>query len=242
VPTPSRFFYFVLKRIKSTASIESGFFMPITTLLTKLLRLKMSENQQIPPQFQHVKRYWDPVRKIHVAKILPGELYVTRQHELISTLLGSCVAVCMRDRVNKIGGMNHFKLPAPEKNKNAGADTNYGNFAMELLINEILRVGGVRKNLECHVFGGGNVVRGIRNNIGGQNLDFVLDFLQKEKISILSQDVGHGGAQNVYYHVLTGNAFATVSENSSMEEVRKMEKAYMEKVEKDLGGDGIVYF
>lgn len=182
------------------------------------------------------------MRKINVVKILPGELYVTSTHELISTLLGSCVAVCMRDRVNKVGGMNHFKLPLPEKSKNISGDTNYGIYAMELLINKILKAGGVRKNLECHVFGGGNVVPSIQKNIGGQNLMFVRDFLQKEKIGILSEDVGHGSAQNVFYHVLTGNTFAIVGENSSVAELKTLELAYMAKVEKDLGEGGIIYF
>ena len=115
--------------------------------------------------FGHVNRYWDRDREIITAKILPGEYYVTQENELITTVLGSCVSACIRDKESGIGGMNHFMLPEsnPGKLKQGseamvGIATRYGNYAMEHLINTILSNGGKRKNLEVKVFGGGKIL------------------------------------------------------------------------------------
>ena len=105
------------------------------------------------PGFNAINRYWDKVNNCFTAKILPGEFYVTTHHELITTVLGSCVSACIRDPIFGIGGMNHFMLPLEGDHsstawKNAGnsASTRYGNVAMELLINNILKHGAERDN------------------------------------------------------------------------------------------------
>lgn len=111
--------------------------------------------------FEGIQRYWDRERQMPAAKILPGEYYVSNQNELITTVLGSCVSACIRDPVAGIGGMNHFMLPNSErgnwngKHSIASNATRYGNFAMEHMINDILKHGGERGNLEVKVFGGG---------------------------------------------------------------------------------------
>jgi chemotaxis protein CheD len=136
--------------------------------------------------FEHVNRYWDRERDMVAAKILPGEYYVTHQNELITTVLGSCVSACIRDRESGIGGMNHFMLPQTNVGKfNKGSEaivgiaTRYGNYAMEHLINTILSNGGKRKNLEVKVFGGGKIIPAL-TDVGMKNIDFVLAYLDQE--------------------------------------------------------------
>ncbi len=206
------------------------------------MQSKQAVGAQVIPQFRHIKRYWDPSRHIYVAQICPGEVYVTKQHELISTLLGSCIAVCMRDAHSKVGGMNHFKLP---HGHNAKIDTNYGIHAMELLINEILKNGGQRAHLTCEVFGGGNVVSSLSSSIGDKNIAFVTSFLRQERIHISHQDTGKSGAQQVYYHPMSGNTFAIEKKDMSQEALKKAEALYLKKVNitmSDHSDADITYF
>ena len=115
------------------------------------------DNAALPaalPQFAHIRRAWDPRHQTVVAKILPGEYYVTLRDEMIFTVLGSCVSACVRERVLGIGGMNHFMLPLDRSGGTTGwtkddvtGVTRFGNVAMEYLINDILKLGGQRANL-----------------------------------------------------------------------------------------------
>lgn len=179
---------------------------------------------------------------IYIARIMPGEVYVTRNHELISTLLGSCIAVCMRDKVNKIGGMNHFMLPARANAQAAQENANYGLYAMELLINSIMKNGGQRQNLECRIFGGGNVLKGVNSNVGSKNIEFVTTFLRQERIPVISQDTGASCAQQVYYHPLSGDAFAVLQQQASEPQIKAAEKAYHDKINKQIAEPSITFF
>ncbi len=119
--------------------------------------------------------------RIHV---LQGASYVTdSQNVMLSTILGSCVAVCMRDPVAGVGGMNHFLLPEPKSLEVKTDSQIYGVHLMELLINGLLNLGARRHNLEAKVFGGATVVRGL-GDIGTRNIKFALDFLKTEKVKI----------------------------------------------------------
>lgn len=145
--------------------------------------------------FEHINRYWDQSRHAHVAKILPGEFYVTQHDELIATTLGSCVAACIWDKNTQVGGMNHFMLPLTAQQCHevtwgnvAGDATRYGNYAMEHLINSILAHGGSRKNLQAKVFGGGKILQQM-SNVGKSNAQFVVKYLETENIPIVSQDL-----------------------------------------------------
>jgi chemotaxis protein CheD len=162
--------------------------------------------------FEHVNRYWDRRQHIYVAKILPGEFYVTRQHELIATTLGSCVSACIWDERSGIGGMNHFMLPLTEQQShevtwgNVQSDaTRYGNYAMEHLINEILKNGGLRKNIRAKIFGGGKVIRQM-SDVGQRNVEFVLDYLTTENIPILAHDLGDNYPRKLLFDPLSGRA------------------------------------
>jgi len=163
--------------------------------------------------FSHINRYWDDRQQVFAAKILPGEFYVSLSGEMIVTTLGSCVAACIRDRKLGIGGMNHFMLPVQGENSSAqwgssavSAATRYGNWAMEYLINEILKNGGRRENLEVKLFGGGKVLNGIQSiDVGARNIQFVLNYLKDEGIPVAAADVGDIYPRKVLYFPDTGS-------------------------------------
>ena len=147
------------------------------------------------PQIEHIRRSWDAQQGATVAKILPGEYYVTRHDEVIFTVLGSCVSACVRERNLGIGGMNHFMLPLDRSKGTSawGSDilssaTRYGNVAMERLINDILKLGGQRENLEFKVIGGGKVLD-MALDVGANNAEFVRQYLRTEGFAITVEDL-----------------------------------------------------
>ncbi|MFJ7565985.1 chemoreceptor glutamine deamidase CheD [Herminiimonas sp. NPDC097707] len=151
--------------------------------------------------------YYDRTFDCDAAKILPGEYYYTGKDMLIVTVLGSCVSACIRDRVTGVGGMNHFMLP--DSGADAGspisASARYGTYAMEVLINDLLKAGAKRENLEAKVFGGGAVLRGfIAMNVGERNAQFVRDFLKVEGIRIIAEDLNDIHPRKVYYFPRSG--------------------------------------
>lgn len=140
------------------------------------------------------RRFLDRKSGHVIVKVFQGECYVTDQDEILSTILGSCIAACVRDPIVGVGGMNHFLLPQGQnggssaKQSDAGAAMRYGNFSMEKLINEIMKRGGDRRRLEAKVFGGGNVLRS-GMNIGHSNAAFIEEYLSAEGIPIAAKDL-----------------------------------------------------
>ena len=156
------------------------------------------------------RRYFDPVLKVQVVQVFQGDFFVsTRDGEMLATVLGSCVAACIRDPVAGVGGMNHFLLP------DKGGDTNpdlplsaslrYGSYAMEPLINGILAAGGRRERLEVKIFGGANVLAGLRG-IGHQNADFIERYLKAEGFKVMASDLRGTLPRKVQYFPSTGVA------------------------------------
>ncbi len=132
--------------------------------------------------------FYDAHFKNDAVKILPGEYFVDDEDILVMTTLGSCIAACLWDRNAHVGGMNHFMLPDGAGN---GLDSGrYGSYAMEVLINELMKRGATRSTLEAKVFGGGQVIAGMNTmNVGQRNTEFVLDYLKTERIPVVSKDV-----------------------------------------------------
>lgn len=162
------------------------------------------------PQFGHIRRTWDEALGVPVAKLLPGEYYVTCHNEAIFTVLGSCVSACVRDRKLGIGGMNHFMLPLDRSNgTTAWSDglvssaTRYGNVAMERLVNDIMNLGGQRANLEFKVVGGGKVLD-MALDVGARNARFVREYLKTEGFLITAEDLGDIYARKLFYNPTTG--------------------------------------
>jgi chemotaxis protein CheD len=141
-------------------------------------------------------------------KVLPGEFFVSDEDIVITTVLGSCVAACLWDRQARIGGMNHFMLPGDGRETDAlGLAGRYGVFAMEQLINEMIKRGGRKANFEAKVFGGGQVLRHMTTiNIGERNAQFVEQFLRTEGIRIGARDLLDVHPRRVAFFPATGRA------------------------------------
>ncbi|WP_020565713.1 chemoreceptor glutamine deamidase CheD [Methylosarcina fibrata] len=138
--------------------------------------------------------YYDNHFNIDAVKILPGEYYATARPILIVTVVGSCVAACIRDRVSGIGGMTHFTLPIHDSYEEFGnGQANHGNSAMELLINQLLAMGAQREHLEAKIFGGCDLLQSPESiHAGRRNCDFLRSYLELEKIPVLADDLlGH---------------------------------------------------
>lgn len=203
--------------------------------------------QRCLPEFKHINHYWDNQRNIVMAKILPGEFYITCENVAIATTLGSCVSACIWDERAKIGGMNHFMLPLTIKEAHevdwgqrgmASDATRYGNFAMEHLINLILKNGGRRQNLKAKIFGGGKVLRQM-SDIGDKNIKFVLEYLETENIFLESSDLGSFYPRKVIFEPATGKAFVKRLDNLHNDTIVKREVDYQSSIEKtpSIGGD-----
>lgn len=151
--------------------------------------------------------YFDRQHNTEAAKILPGEFYATARDMLLVTVLGSCVSACIRDTSTGVGGMNHFMLPdnAQDADNPIGESARYGTYAMEVLINQIFKMGAKKNNLEAKVFGGGAILRGFTvSNVGERNAEFVLKFLETEKIPVVAQDLLDIFPRKIYYFPYTG--------------------------------------
>lgn len=150
-------------------------------------------------------RYYDRSFQVEAAKILPGEYFVSDQGMLLVTVLGSCVAACIRDVDSGIGGMNHFMLPDDGGRDSLGSSARYGTYAMEVLINHLFKMGARRNRLEAKVFGGGAVLTSLSSsNVGVRNAEFVLDYLKTEKIPVVAKDLLDSYPRKVYYFSQTG--------------------------------------
>ncbi len=150
--------------------------------------------------------YFDRHFKCMAARVLPGEYYFTTADMAILTVLGSCVSACVRDRLTGIGGMNHFMLPSGgDTDGPASASMRYGTQAMEILINQLLKAGAQRANLEAKVFGGGRVLSGMQAlNVGERNAAFVREYLRAEKIPVAAADLNDIHPRKVAYFPRTG--------------------------------------
>ncbi len=170
-------------------------------------------------------RYFDRTFQAEAIKIAPGEYFATPEQLMLVTLLGSCVSACIRDPERKIGGLNHFLLPhAAEQDKFAAA--RYGNFAMELLINSLLKLGARRGALVAKVFGGANVVRLMKNSrVGSSNSEFVLEYLEREGIRVLAADLGGVQPRRVHYFPHTGQVMLRVLPFTEAQAVQRAEEA-----------------
>jgi chemotaxis protein CheD len=177
--------------------------------------------------------YYDRTFDCDAAKILPGEYYYTAKNMVIVTVLGSCVSACIRDRVTGIGGMNHFMLPDGGKDPDSpvSASMRYGTYAMEVLINDLLKAGARRENLEAKVFGGGKVLSGfIAINVGERNAQFVLEFLRAENIRVLAEDLNDIYPRKVYFFPRTGKVLVKKLKQLSNNTIANREQDYASKL------------
>lgn len=165
---------------------------------------RFNNDQDMPkyPEFSHIRRFWMPQRDRYGVKVVAGDFYVTSQDEMISTVLGSCISACIRDPRAGVGGINHFLLPDADCDI-LSASNRYGVFAMEQLINVIIKYGGHRNNFEIKLVGGGNMIGGL-NDIGQCNIDFIKNFITVEGYHTVAEDLGGLQPRKLMYNVKDG--------------------------------------
>ncbi len=205
--------------------------------------------QECPPAlpgFEHVSRSFNPVFEQWTARVLPGQFYVTRDDEIVTTVLGSCVAACIRDTELGVGGMNHFMLPTDDGLRNNDPDggaallTRFGVAAMESLVNEIMKLGGSRARLEMKLFGGGNVLGMPGQHVGMRNIRFVREFARVERIPVAAEDLGGDAPRKLNYFPRTGKVMLKRLRSAQSDGVVMRERQYQSSI---CGNDktGAVY-
>ena len=186
-------------------------------------------------------RYYDSTFDMEAIKLLPGEYYVTNRNMVLVTVLGSCVAACIRDRVTGIGGMNHFMLPDSrnEGGSPVAAPARYGAYAMEMMINQLLKSGAKRANLEAKLFGGGNVLRGFTvTNVGERNVDFALEYLKNENIQVVAKSLLDIYPRKVYFFPASGKVMLKKLRHANNDTIIEREAEYGSRLKHaDIQGD-----
>ena len=202
----------------------------------------ISIDKQVATRF-----YYDNDFKIQGVKLLPGEYYVTDKDKLLVTVLGSCIAACIRDTKSGIGGMNHFMLPdggSSDPKTPLNAPARYGTYAMEVLINQLLKSGARRANLEAKVFGGGNVMKELTtSNVGQRNADFVLKFLVTENIPVTAKDLVDVYPRKVFFFPKTGKVLVRKLKDGHLNSISESEKIYSKQLNtfnKSVGSGGAI--
>lgn len=178
------------------------------------------------------RRFYDAAHANWMVKVFPGEYFVTsKTDEVLVTVLGSCVSACIRDPHVGIGGMNHFMLPHSKVGHWAGdmQSTRFGNFAMEKLINELLKAGCSRSALEIKVFGGGNVTDS-QNAIGTENSEFIMRYLEAEGLRCVAHDLGGSLPRRIQYYPATGKVVRRMLGTSESYAVVREETEYVSRL------------
>lgn len=194
--------------------------------------------------FDKIQRYWDPALDHWNAKILPGEYYVTRSEEAITTVLGSCISACIRDPSANVGGMNHFMLPEDSGGAAgnrwldpvAGLATRYGSHAMESLINELLKLGANRSRFEVKLFGAGRILASV-TDVGARNIEFVHNYLKTEGLRCIAEDLGDIFPRRIAYFPATGKVKVRRLKPLDATAIAEAERQYMSDIGAKDGGD-----
>lgn len=180
--------------------------------------------------------FYDAHFKNAAVKILPGEYFVDTEDILVMTTLGSCIAACLWDRHAHVGGMNHFMLP-----EGTGDSGRYGSFAMELLINEMMKRGAAKSRMEAKIFGGGAVIAGMNTiNVGERNTNFVIDYLKTERIPIVSKDVMDVYPRKVCFLPHSGKAMVKRLASTNTDALMQQDRAAAQKAQPVVATGGSV--
>ena len=202
--------------------------------------LRLARLQAAPRKPGEASFFWyEPQFDSEAVKVLPGEYFVDTEDLLIMTTLGSCIATCLWDRKARVGGLNHFLLP--DAGGDAGDSGRYGSYAMELLVNEMMKRGASRTSLEAKVFGGGQVIAGRDSmNVGERNTRFVLDYLRTERIPVVSKDVLDVYPRKVCFMPASGKAMVKRLASTHAAALQAQDRAAADNAVPSATGDGSV--
>lgn len=200
-----------------------------------------AQSRSASAAYPDVHKHWDSVHGVYAARVLPGQYYVTNaKDEMVSTVLGSCIAACIRDKVLNIGGLNHFMLPEGEGGMD-GVAARYGVYAMEHLMNDIIKMGGKKSNFEIKVFGGGKIMRGM-TDIGAKNIRFLRQFLLTEGLTVEAEDLGLEFSRKVNYFPASGRVLVKRLRSIHVETIASEEAVYSRNLEQESSGNDIELF
>ncbi|MCB1915286.1 MAG: chemoreceptor glutamine deamidase CheD [Rhodocyclaceae bacterium] len=194
------------------------------------------------PEFsEHLatNRYFDRTFSRDAVKVLPGEYFVATTDLVMVTVLGSCVSACIRDREKGIGGMNHFMLPEGGQSGLTSSSARYGAYAMEVLLNHLLKLGARRHALEAKVFGGGQVMASLtKSQVGEKNAEFVLNYLQLESIPVVARDLLDVYPRKVYFFPANGRVMQKKLVTMHNDTVAERESEYARRLNRvSIEGD-----
>ncbi len=190
-------------------------------------------------------RYFDRDFKVQAVKILPGQYHAAGGSMGMSTVLGSCISTCLWDPALRIGGMNHFMLPGDNGTvaSPVARSARFGVYAMELLINDMLKLGAERRRLVAKVFGGGRLLRGFGTlDVGGRNCAFVLEFLKTEGIPVLAQDLLDNYPRKVHFSPESGKVLLKKLDRMGDDTVQRQELEYLRSLGSDPDAGAIEIF
>jgi chemotaxis protein CheD len=191
-------------------------------------------------------KYFDQKHKKNIIIISPGEYYSTNEDEIIQTVLGSCISVCLYSESYFLTGMNHFMLPESVLSETVfhTSSGRYGMYAMELLIADFIKNDIPTSQICAKVFGGSNLLgeRKNKDSIASSNIKFIIDFLNKEKIPIISSHLGGNKARKIMFY--------TRSKKVQMKEIVKSEQKivideeirYNKKIIEDTDKRDVIFF
>lgn len=191
--------------------------------------------------FEHIRPFWEPRWNCYAVKVKPGEFYVSDQEMVITTVLGSCVSACITDSEMNIGGINHFMLPTGDQNEDLSRSSRYGLFAMEQLINELMKHGCLKSNMQVKLTGGGNMMGGL-SNIGQQNIDFILNYIKEEDLTLLASDLGGDQARRVAYFPTAGRMLVNKLDHRDDQRLIEEERTYRVDVDQHLDDSDVELF
>lgn len=157
----------------------------------------------------HVHKHFDSKLNKMIVTLSPGGLYITNNDELISTVLGSCISVCVRDTVNGIAAMNHFMVPdmSHENSQESNEELfRYGRYSMDYMLKQLYSLGAVTNMLEVKVFGGGAIISSV-GDVGNDNINFINRYLINHQLISTNQDMGGELPRKVKFFVKTGKVY-----------------------------------
>ncbi len=205
----------------------------------------MQLGREFPPKalrgFEGMKLFWEPRWERYAVKVKPGEFYVSDSDIVITTVLGSCISACIFDSQARIGGLNHFMLPAGAQGEDLYRSSRYGLFAMEQLVNELMKHGCQRENMQIKLTGGGDMMGGI-TSIGQQNIDFILQYIKDEGLSVLAKDLGGDQARRVAYFPTEGRMLVNKLDHRDDQRLIEEERSYSVDVDQHLDDSDVELF
>lgn len=205
----------------------------------------MTTTKGSPPKalrgFEGLKPFWEPRWKRYAVKVKPGEFYISGSDMVITTVLGSCISACIYDPNAGFGGINHFMLPAGTHDEDLYRSSRYGLFAMEQLVNELMKLGCQRSSMQVKLTGGGDMMGGMIS-IGQQNIDFILNYISEEGLRLLASDLGGDQARRVAYFPMEGRMLVNKLDHREDQRLIEEERSYRVDVDQHLDDSDVELF